>query len=159
MISPRASQARVANSVPLRLAHKGDWQWPGARAVALYLDGTAAPGLDQRGRPLLDDDLLILANACWEPVAFSLPDVGHPADWQIELDTYHPRRTTPVAAGDPVTVGPRSLTVLRPTLTNPSTPAPRPPYFRSGTHPSIAVSTLPPDVSPQRGRIHGRRTG
>jgi hypothetical protein len=59
MISSRVSPARLANSVPLQLAHKGDWQWPGA----LYLDGTAAPDLDQRGRPLLDDDLLILVNA------------------------------------------------------------------------------------------------
>jgi hypothetical protein len=61
-------------------------------------DGRTRPG--QRGR-LLDDDLLILGNARWEPVAFSLPDVGHPADWQVELDTYDLRRTTPVAAGDP----------------------------------------------------------
>jgi isoamylase len=92
---------------------EGDWQWPGARTVAVHLDGMAAPDLDQRGRPLLDDDLLILANAWWEPVAFSLPDVGRPADWQVELDTYDPQRTTAVTAGDPVTVGPRSLTVLR----------------------------------------------
>jgi hypothetical protein len=49
---------------------------------------SAAPDLDQRGRPLLDDDLPILANAWWE-------------------------RTTAVTASDPVTVGPRSLTVLR----------------------------------------------
>jgi hypothetical protein len=63
MISSRVSPARLANSVSLQLAHKGDWQWPGAGAVALYLDGTAAPDLDQRGRPLLDDDLLILVNA------------------------------------------------------------------------------------------------
>jgi isoamylase len=85
----------------------------GARTVAVHLDGTASPDLDQRGRPLLDDDLLILANAWWEPVAFSLPDVGRPADWQVELDTYDPQRTPAVTAGDPVTVGPRSLTVLR----------------------------------------------
>jgi isoamylase len=79
----------------------------------VYLDGTAAPDLDQGGRPLLDDDLLVLANAWWEPVAFTLPDVGHPADWQVELDTYDPERTAAATAGDPVTVGPRSLTVLR----------------------------------------------
>ena len=90
-----------------------DWQAPWARTVAVRLDGTAAPDLDQRGRPLLDDDPLILANAWWEPVAFSLPDGGHPADWQVELDTYDPQRTTAVTASDPVTVGPRSLTVLR----------------------------------------------
>ena len=43
-----------------------DWQAPRARTVAVHLDGTAAPDLDQRGRPLLDDDLLILANAWWD---------------------------------------------------------------------------------------------
>jgi hypothetical protein len=65
-----------------------DWQAPWARTVAVHLDGTAAPDLDQRGRPLLDGNLLILANAWWE-------------------------RTTAVTASDPVTVGPRSLTVPR----------------------------------------------
>jgi isoamylase len=71
------------------------------------------PDLDQRGRPLLDDDLLILVNAWWEPVAFSFPNVRHPADWQVELDSDDPRRTTPVVGGDSVTVGSRGLTVLR----------------------------------------------
>jgi glycogen operon protein len=79
----------------------------------VHLDGTAAPDLDSRGRPLLEDDLLILVNAWWEPSAFSLLDVGRPADWQVELDTYDPRRTTPVAARDPGGRGPRSLTALR----------------------------------------------
>jgi len=92
---------------------EADWRWPGARTVAVRLDGTVSPDLDPRGRPLLDDDLLILVNAWWEPVAFGLPDVGHPADWQVELDTYDPQRTTAVTGGDPVTVGPRSLIVLR----------------------------------------------
>jgi isoamylase len=92
---------------------EADWQWPGARTVAAHLDGTAAPDLDHRGQPLLDDDPLILANAWSEPVAFRLPDLGRPADWQIELDTDDPQRTTAVTASDPVTVGPRSLTVLR----------------------------------------------
>jgi hypothetical protein len=75
----------------------------------------------------LDDDLLILANAWWEPVAFGLPDVGRPADWQVELGTYDPQRTAAVTAGDPVTVGLRSLTVLRPTRASPSAPLLVPP--------------------------------
>jgi len=33
-----------------------------------------------RGRPLLDDDLVILASAWREPAASSLPGIGHPAD-------------------------------------------------------------------------------
>jgi hypothetical protein len=63
----------------------------------------------------------------WEPVAFGLPDVGRPADWQVELDTYDPQRTAAVTAGDPVTVGLRSLTVLRPTRASPSAPLLVPP--------------------------------
>ena len=63
------------------------WGCPAACRCWLAVTSSAAPDLDQRERPLLDDDLLILANAWWE-------------------------RTTAVTASDPVTVGPRSLTVL-----------------------------------------------
>jgi hypothetical protein len=68
--------------------------------------GTATPDLYPHGRPLLDDARLVLADAWREPAAFGLPGVGRPAVWQVELDTYDPRRTTSLVGGDPVTVGP-----------------------------------------------------
>ncbi len=89
-----------------------DWQAPYARSVAVHLDGMASPDLDRSGRPQLDDDLLILVNAWWEPVTFTLPEVGHAADWRLELDTYDPEATGTPAA-DPAPVGPRSVLVLR----------------------------------------------
>ncbi|HYT25907.1 MAG TPA: glycogen debranching protein GlgX [Actinomycetota bacterium] len=90
-----------------------DWQAPYARSVAVHLDGMASPDLDRSGRPQLDDDLLILVNAWWEPVTFTLPEVGHAADWRLELDTYDPEATGTPAA-DPAPVGPRSVLVRAP---------------------------------------------
>ena len=46
---------------------------PEARSVALYLDGADAPDLAADGSPLLDDDFLMLVNAWWEPLDFTVP--------------------------------------------------------------------------------------
>ena len=50
-----------------------DWSDMGARAIALYLDGSDAPDRAEDGTPLLDDDFLVLVNAWWEPLEFVLP--------------------------------------------------------------------------------------
>ena len=44
-------------------------------AIAVYLDGTDAPDEADDGTPLLDDDFLILVNAYWEQVTFTIPPV------------------------------------------------------------------------------------
>ena len=41
-----------------------DWQDPGAQSLTLYLDGTDAPDRAPDGGDLLDDDFLVLINAC-----------------------------------------------------------------------------------------------
>ena len=97
-----------------------DEQWvdPTMHAMAIYLDGTNAPDQAQDGTPLLDDDFLILVNAWWEPVTFTLPPVRETTQtWFIELDSYDPAvsaaREFPRHTGDQVVARPRSLTVLR----------------------------------------------
>jgi glycogen operon protein len=97
-----------------------DEQWvdPTMHAMAIYLDGTNAPDQAQDGTPLLDDDFLILVNAWWEPVTFTLPPVRETTQtWFIELDSYDPAvsaaREFPRHTGDQVVACPRSLTVLR----------------------------------------------
>ena len=97
-----------------------DEQWadPTMHAMAIYLDGSNAPDQAQDGTPLLDDDFLILVNAWWEPVTFTLPPVRESTQtWFIELDSYDPgvsaAREFPRHTGDRVVARPRSLTVLR----------------------------------------------
>ena len=96
-----------------------DWTDPYIRCVALHLDGDDEPDRDDRGQLLIDDDLLLLVNGYWEPLPFTLPDVGEPRHWQVALNSDDPAAgrdgpTGPVlAAGTTVTAAPRSIQVLR----------------------------------------------
>ena len=50
-----------------------DWSDSGARAVAIYLDGSDAPDRAADGTPMIDDDFLVLVNASWEPLSLLFP--------------------------------------------------------------------------------------
>ena len=71
-----------------------DWQSPGDKTIAVYVDGTVAPDLDAHGRPMLDDDLLTLVNGSPHPVTFTIPDVGKRCSWRAEVDTFDLRAGT-----------------------------------------------------------------
>jgi isoamylase len=93
-----------------------DWADGGARSLAIYLDGSDAPDRAADGTPLLDDDFVAMFNAWWEPLDFVIPATRVGTEWQAEIDSYDP--AAPAAAprrqaGDRVTVGPRSVAVLR----------------------------------------------
>jgi glycogen operon protein len=95
-----------------------DWADPNALAITLYLDGSDAPDRAADGTPLIDDDFLVLVNAWWEPLDFVLPGTRPQAGWQVEIDTYDPGHpagpaTAERKAGDHITVGPRSVVVLK----------------------------------------------
>ena len=93
-----------------------DWNYLGALSVALYLDGSDDPDRAADGSPLLDDDFLVLVNAWWEPIAFTIPATRDGLAWQPAIDTYDPARPAAEAAlraGDLWTVSPRSIVVLR----------------------------------------------
>jgi isoamylase len=98
-----------------------DWAAGWTRSVVAYLDGTRDADRDDRGRPVLDADLLIVLNGWWEPLTFTIPDVGGPRVWTRELDTFAGQASaggagvagkTP-ATGTQVSVGPRSIVLLR----------------------------------------------
>ncbi len=93
-----------------------DWNFPGARSLALYLDGADDPDRGPDGTPLVDDDFLLLVNAWWEPLDFVVPATEPGETWDPEIDTYEPDEVAAPAklgAGDHVTVRPRSIVLLR----------------------------------------------
>jgi isoamylase len=92
------------------------WNDPEALALGVYLDGSDAPDTGPEGQPLLDDDFLVLVNGWWEPLEFTIPDYRPGLAWRAEIDTFDPAAVAqpPLRrAGDLVTVGPRSVLVLR----------------------------------------------
>ena len=95
---------------------QADWADGDALTLGVYLDGSDAPDTGPDGQPLLDDDFLVLVNAWWEPMSFTIPPTRPGQAWQREVDSYDPPSAWAAArtqAGDHVTAGPRSVVVLR----------------------------------------------
>jgi isoamylase len=92
-----------------------NWADPNALAIALYLDGSDDPDRAADGTWLVDDDFMVLVNAWWEQLDFVLPATRLQAGWQAEIDTHDPAEPAAAdrKAGDHITVGPRSVVVLR----------------------------------------------
>jgi isoamylase len=98
------------------MMNDADWADPSALAIGIYLDGSDDPDRAEDGTLMVDDDFLVLVNAWWEPLDFTVPTTRPNARWRAEIDTYDPEATAKAAergAGDNVTVGPRSIAVLR----------------------------------------------
>jgi isoamylase len=101
-----------------------DWAKNGSRALAIYLDGSDDPDRSADGTPMVDDDFLVLVNAWWEPLGFTVPATRAGLTWQSAIDTFDPARpATSYRAGDLLTVGPRSIAVLLGPLPADSEPA------------------------------------
>jgi isoamylase len=97
---------------------QANWEDGNALALGVYLDGSDAPDTGPDGQPLFDDDFLVLVNAWWEPLEFTIPDCRSGLAWQPEIDSFDPAGPgsagePPRRAGDHVTAGPRSVLVLR----------------------------------------------
>ncbi len=95
-----------------------DEQWgaSGLHTIGLRLAGDAIDELDERGRPIVDDTLLIILNADEATAAFRLPNHGD-GGWQLLVDTVRPDvpPSDPPAVhrgGSVLEVSPRSAVVL-----------------------------------------------
>ena len=93
---------------------QSDWQAPFTRSFGFLLGGDAIPTLDESGRRIVGDSLLVLMNAHHAPVQFVLPTSDWGPDWETIFDTAHVevRRRT-ISAGGKVELSGRSLMVLR----------------------------------------------
>jgi glycogen operon protein len=73
------------------------WGLSFARCLGMYLAGRALEELDERGRPLVDDDVLVLLNAHHEPIPFTLPTFNGSSHWHAVIDTQHDSGLAPEA--------------------------------------------------------------
>ncbi|HEY8555200.1 MAG TPA: glycogen debranching protein GlgX [Burkholderiales bacterium] len=90
-----------------------EWHKPFARTVGLSLAGELAEE-DERGRPLRDDNFLLLLNAHAEQVPFTLPAFPDAATvWEVVVDTEDPDRRGRHNAGEQYPLAGRSLVLLR----------------------------------------------
>jgi isoamylase len=93
-----------------------NWEDVNALGLGVYLDGSNAPDIAADGSPMVDDDFLVLVNAWWEPLQFTIPDPRPGLAWRAEIDSFDPGAVASAPwrrAGDCITVGPRSVLVLR----------------------------------------------
>ena len=63
-----------------------EWNQDFARSLGVYLAGNQLGETDGRGRPITDDDLIVLFNAHDGPLPFTLPPFDG-SGWLVLLDT------------------------------------------------------------------------
>jgi isoamylase len=94
-----------------------DWDAGYAKSLALRLAGDAIAERDQKGRPIIDDTLLILLNAHHTPLAFTLPAHRRGIRWHSILDTSfsgeHEKQVSAFKGGERYEMEARSIAVLR----------------------------------------------
>jgi isoamylase len=94
-----------------------DWDAGYAKSLALRLAGDAIAETDEKGRPIVDDTLLILLNAHHTPLTFTLTAHKRGVRWQPLLDTsassFHPKEVHLIKGGEHYEIDARSLAVLR----------------------------------------------
>jgi isoamylase len=93
-----------------------DWQRPDGHVLGVFLNGDEIPGRTPRGEPIADDSFLLLFNAHYEDMTFTMPVRRFGARWTHELDTADPDLepgSDAIPARGEVVVTSRSMKLLR----------------------------------------------
>ncbi len=89
-----------------------EWRQSDARCLGLYLQGDATNEDDDRGRPVIDDDFVLLLNSHHEAIPFLLPRLGDRDAWQVVLDTARANGDALHQGAEQFPLQARSLTLL-----------------------------------------------
>ena len=92
-----------------------DWGAGDGHVVGLFLNGHEFPYRGRRGEQIVDDSFLLLINAHYEGVTFSLPARRWGSTWALELSTADPEAkagSATYAARERLETTARSITVL-----------------------------------------------
>ena len=68
-----------------------DWSNTHAFSVMIYLNGSDIPEDDWYGNQMVDNNFILIFNAHYEPIMFTLPDERYGKKWRLVVDTHNPK--------------------------------------------------------------------
>ena len=68
-----------------------DWSNTHAFSVMIYLNGSDLPEADWYGNQMVDNNFILIFNAHYEPIMFTLPDERYGKKWRLVVDTHNPK--------------------------------------------------------------------
>jgi glycogen operon protein len=68
-----------------------DWSNTHAFSVMIYLNGSDIPESDWYGNQMVDNNFILIFNAHYEPIMFTLPDERYGKKWRLVVDTHNPK--------------------------------------------------------------------
>jgi glycogen operon protein len=90
------------------------WEAGFTKCLGMRLAGDIIGEVDDRGRPIVGDTLLVMFNGHWEAIPFTLPIHKDDQRWELVFDTSEADRVPgPVAEDAPYQLRDRSLAVFR----------------------------------------------
>ncbi|WP_246580261.1 glycogen debranching protein GlgX [Deinococcus aestuarii] len=90
-----------------------DWNNPQTQSLGMFLDGDGLDDVDAEGRPVKDDDLLLLLSSSYIDLPFRLPNLDDCESWELLLDTADDGARERVPAGEETTLRARSVKLYR----------------------------------------------
>jgi glycogen operon protein len=89
-----------------------DWADSSRQILGMLIDGQATDEVDERGRPVFGDTVLLLMNGSGRSKSFALPAMEGPGMWQEIVNTARPGAIRSVKSR-PVNLVAHSLILLR----------------------------------------------
>ena len=68
-----------------------DWSNTHAFSVMIYVNGSDMPEADRYGNQMVDNNFILIFNAHYEPIMFTLPDERYGKKWRLVVDTHNPK--------------------------------------------------------------------
>jgi glycogen operon protein len=91
---------------------EAEWTDPAGRVLGMLVNGEATEEVDERGRPIMGDTVILLINGGETARAFALPGGPRPGTWMEQINTGRSETRRKIAVGA-FQVAPRSLVLLK----------------------------------------------
>lgn len=96
---------------------QGDWEFAFGKSLMVYLNGRSIVEPDRRGQKVEDDSFLLMFNAHYDNIDFTIPGKQFGVSWKLIVDTTeatgYPAEAKHVHANGSITVPARSIIILR----------------------------------------------